>query len=134
MDILIGKTASPRGLSRCSSSFLGLHNLDTLSLNGNRLAEIAADAFVGVRRLQRLSLSRNLLALGASERDGEYGPLGAPPSAFAALPSLRRLDLSHNRVAALLDDWRLVLVSLQRLDLAWNCVAELNVSVCSSRA
>ncbi|XP_013165519.1 PREDICTED: protein toll-like isoform X2 [Papilio xuthus] len=112
-----------------SSCFLGLRNMDTLSLNRNRLAEIAVDAFVGVRQLQRLSLSHNLLALGASERDGEsgeYNPLGTPPSAFSALPSLRRLDLSHNRVAALLDDWRLVLVSLQRLDLSWNTIALLD--------
>ncbi|XP_045539826.1 protein toll-like [Papilio machaon] len=109
-----------------SSAFLGLRNLDTLSLNRNRLTEMAPDAFLGVRRLQRLSLSHNLLALGESERDGEYGPLGAPPSAFGALPSLRRLDLSHNRVAALLDDWRLVLVSLQRLDLSWNSIVDLN--------
>ncbi|CAG5058897.1 unnamed protein product [Parnassius apollo] len=110
------------------SMFVGLSELKVLSLDHNRLRYIESDAFVGLRALRELRLAHNQLALAPPDTiSGHgYGLLAEPPSPFNSLFLLTHLDLSHNRVQQLLDDWRNVLVSLQKLNLSWNNITDLN--------
>ncbi|CAH2056993.1 unnamed protein product, partial [Iphiclides podalirius] len=111
-----------------SSMFLGLSNLELLSLSHNKLRLIAYDAFTTLRSLLRLNLAHNELSFGDDGTGGVNGAdgaegyllLGGPPSPFNGMTLLTNLDLSHNRVHQMLDDWRIVLTALKRLNLSWN--------------
>ncbi|XP_068631403.1 protein toll-like [Battus philenor] len=110
-----------------STVFVGLSRLESMSLQHNGLAHIAEGAFVGVRSLRALVLSHNELALGApAPADGERYELLGTQSPFSGLLLLEQLELAHNRVRELLDDWRTVLVSLRTLNLSWNNITDLN--------
>ncbi|CAK1594791.1 unnamed protein product [Parnassius mnemosyne] len=106
------------------SMFVGLSEMKVLSLEHNRLRHIEIDAFVGLRTLHELRLAYNQLTLVPPEPPQFSGH--EPPSPFNSLFLLTHLDLSHNRVQRLLDDWRTVLVSLRKLNLSWNNITDLN--------
>ncbi|XP_041983283.1 insulin-like growth factor-binding protein complex acid labile subunit [Aricia agestis] len=112
-----------------SDCFIGLASLVRLDLSANSLGRLRPDTFDPLQQLQVLSVSQNSLELGGAGYGYSDGDVtGAVPSAgdspFRALKRLRRLTLSHNRIAAVAGDWRL-LTNLQTLDLAYNHITEI---------
>ncbi|XP_059901377.1 transforming growth factor beta activator LRRC33 isoform X1 [Gadus macrocephalus] len=102
-----------------NSSLLHYSSLHTLSLAGNHLEKMEANAFGGLHRLQILNLAENELHVGYQDTS----------HALLQLPQLRVLDLSQN---GLEDDmvFHLLqnLTSLQYLNLSRNLMQRLDES------
>ncbi|KAK3927122.1 Protein artichoke, partial [Frankliniella fusca] len=126
---------SNRLTSLLPRSLQDLRLLRELDLRGNRLESLPGDVLQEAASLQVLDLSRNQLA--SIEPDAMRGnrnlevlrashnALPNIPSALLQLPSLRVLDLSHNRVRDLPPGALTALAGLQELRLAKNKLREL---------
>ncbi|XP_045782937.1 protein toll-like isoform X2 [Maniola jurtina] len=123
------------------SLFSGLSELSELDLSGNRIQILNPETFSPISKLKILSLARNNMSITrqvntfrfispelyaqyqvdqASMAAGDY----EYHSPLHALAQLSKLDLSHNRVALVCDDWR-SLWNLHSLDLSYNALTEL---------
>ncbi|KAH9640361.1 hypothetical protein HF086_001713 [Spodoptera exigua] len=81
--------------------------LITLDLSQNRITD--ALAFQGATSLQTISLIGNRLTLKSKDQlDWDYMDMGMY-SPFNTLSELKKLDLSHNNISKIFDDWRFVL-------------------------
>ncbi|KAF9404381.1 hypothetical protein HW555_014362, partial [Spodoptera exigua] len=110
--------------------FAGLRKLTEVSINHNLLTTIDALAFQGATSLQTISLIGNRLTLKSKDQlDWDYMDMGMY-SPFNTLSELKKLDLSHNNISKIFDDWRFVLVNLEILDLSWNRFEELYPNSC----
>ncbi|KFV49066.1 Negative regulator of reactive oxygen species, partial [Tyto alba] len=103
-----------------NTSLLSYHQLRCLSLTKNRLELIEPGAFLSSQGLRTLSLADNLLFTNCS----------LTAASLSALPALRTLDLSGNRLT---EDMVSVLVwnlsSLESLSVARNIIMRLDSSV-----
>ncbi|XP_052746099.1 protein toll [Bicyclus anynana] len=121
--------------------FHGLSALRQLYLPGNRIQVLHKETFRPVRGLETLDLSSNNLSISrqvntqhfmSTELHAQYMldnssvPVeqGEYHSPLRELRELVRLDLRHNRVRLLCDDWR-GLLRLRQLQLAHNHLTEL---------
>ncbi|GBP97663.1 Protein toll [Eumeta japonica] len=97
-----------------SGVFSGLNAIEELSAVHNRLEHIAPDAFqgAGATQLRRLRLAHNQLTL-------TEGSIEAA-SPLRALMGLQRLELAHNHLEFIYDDWRFGMLQLSFLDLSHN--------------
>lgn len=50
-------------------------------------------------------------------------------SPFAPLTELRKLNLSHNEISTIFDDWRFLMTQLEFLDLSYNKFTNISVSL-----
>eukprot|EP00438_Fugacium_kawagutii_P017245 Skav220997 [mRNA] locus=scaffold2318:23656:30497:+ [translate_table: standard] len=96
--------------------FVGLVNLQTLSLKNNRISVLPAESFMGLPNLQTLSLSNNRLST-------------LPAEIFWGLSNLQTLALDWNHLKALPPKVFEGLVTLQNLQLGHNDISKLPVQV-----
>ncbi|XP_038221382.1 protein toll-like isoform X2 [Zerene cesonia] len=103
-------------------TFAGLSNLNELYLDRNNLHTLHRNTFNLIPDLHVLSLSHNFLSFSSPTYPG-YSSLETN-SPFSNLKELIKLDLNHNMIDSIWDDWR-NLVNLKVLDLSYNRIAEL---------
>ncbi|XP_045456025.1 protein toll-like [Melitaea cinxia] len=121
------------------SIFNGLGNLKELSLNENRLEYLDHAIFEFTSSLEVLSLSKNKLTISEEENvrkiiepsftlddDESASPIIAYYSPLKNLVRLRTLDLSHNNVSIICEDWT-KMFSLTELDLSYNNITSLSI-------
>ncbi|KAL1459175.1 hypothetical protein WDU94_011182 [Cyamophila willieti] len=113
--------------------FKFLEKLTTLDLSGNRLEKITETMFES-NILQKLNLAHNklryisftpfdflkslkIIDLSYNKLDFEYGGTSSPLNSCV---ELQTINLSHNRISRMYDDWIITFVRLEKLDLTWN--------------
>ncbi|XP_069364237.1 insulin-like growth factor-binding protein complex acid labile subunit, partial [Maniola hyperantus] len=123
------------------SVFNALSELTELDLSGNRIQLLHPETFSPITKLKILSLANNNLSISrevnsyrfiSPELYAQYQVDQTRVSAdeyefhspLRALAQLTALDLRHNRVALMCDDWR-ALWNLETLDLSYNAFTEL---------
>jgi len=123
---------SNAGLSQFPRELLADSAAEAENENANDNQELAApaDSPDALSQLESVVLSFNALSLGAPAPAGASAPaaadaLPAPLPSFARLPALRRLDLSHNALAALPRGLARAAPALESLNVAHNRLADL---------
>uniref|UniRef100_A0A8D8UVF7 Protein toll n=1 Tax=Cacopsylla melanoneura TaxID=428564 RepID=A0A8D8UVF7_9HEMI len=90
--------------------FDGIIKLEKLYLNKNKLKVIGPTSFDFLRELIEIDLSHNMLTF---DTDFSYSPL-------KSCVNLETMQLSHNWISKIYEDWRISFTRLQLLDLTWN--------------
>ncbi|XP_045508971.1 protein toll-like [Colias croceus] len=103
-------------------AFLGLSNLKELYLDNNKLKMLQTNTFDLVNNLRVLSISHNYLTFTPPTPSG-YSNLDHQ-SPLSSLSDLVKLDLDHNLISNICEDWRSVMVYLKYLDLSYNRIDE----------
>ncbi|GAB0099786.1 TOLL [Sergentomyia squamirostris] len=106
-----------------SHLFRNLHNLKRLYLNNNNLLTISMDTFSGTKSLEVINMANNKLTF----MESQPGPIDLN-SPFQRLTKLTSLNLSHNQILKIFQDWMFNLSGLKLLDLSYNNITMLTAS------
>ena len=97
-------------------------------MKSNGLKTIDIQAFYSTQNLQVALFAKNELTLEPPTPESQLSPVLSP---FHACGELKYLDLSHNNVSSIFEDW-MHLLKLEALDLSYNKLQVLRVSGRSS--